>query len=240
VKYETIEVTKKQGVTILTLNRPAKLNAISARMTSELQDAFERFQQTGVPSVLITGKGRAFCAGVDLTEIRKRRAGDAFERRNAKLFDSIESFPGIIAAAINGLAYGGGFELTLACDFRFAAPEAVFCLPEVKLGILPSAGGLRRLPPLVGFSAAKDLILSSRKITALEALSIGLTHHIEPAGSLLRYSIDRIREIQAFPQNAIRAVKSIVNAQMQSSSPDRIAIESFAQALLFEAKTKEP
>ena len=239
MKYKTIELTRVQGVPVLFLNRPKKLNAISSRMTEELEDALQRLRKSGVKGFVITGRGRAFCAGVDLTEIRKRRAQDAFERRNAKLFDEIESFPGITIASINGLAYGGGFELTLSCDLRFAAAEAVFCLPELKLGILPSAGGLRRLPPLIGFSAAKEVILTAKKIPALEAQALQLVHHVTQADSLLQYSVKRMKALQGISRMALRGAKLLLNASMQSSSPDRIAVESFAQALLFEKQAGE-
>jgi enoyl-CoA hydratase/carnithine racemase len=236
VKYKTIEFKERNGVCIIILNRSGKLNAISAEMTEELQHLLAQLRRNKTRVVILTGRGRAFCSGVDLSEIKKRRAADAFERRNAALFDEIESFPGVTIAAINGLAYGGGMELCLACDLRFASNQAVFCLPEVKLGIIPSAGALRRLPPLVGFSAAKELILTMKKMPASEASAIGLIHHIESPENLLKYCMQRALEIVELNQDAIVSGKSILNAAMKSVSPDQIAVESFAQALLFQKR----
>src|SRR5215210_6140516 len=169
-RFEQIIVTVQAGIAEVTLNRPDRYNALGSRIVGELGGTLEEIEDSGeVRAMVLTGAGdKAFCSGVDLKERAEmdaegrwthNRALGAFAERLARL-----QVPTI--AALNGLAFGGGLEITLACDFRIATEGARFALPEVGIGILPGAGGTQRLPRLIGVTKAKELILTGRRIDA--------------------------------------------------------------------------
>jgi enoyl-CoA hydratase/carnithine racemase len=187
--FEQIVLETREKVATITLNRPDKLNALGARIVSELGEALEQVEGSErVRAVILTGAGEhAFCSGVDL---RERREMDADERwaHNRALNDFAERLSRIqmpTIAAINGLALGGGFEITLACDFRIAAYHAEFAMPEVGIGIVPGAGGTQRLPRLIGPTKAKELILTARRIDAETALGMGILSKVVSPDTLL-------------------------------------------------------
>jgi enoyl-CoA hydratase/carnithine racemase len=193
--YEQILLRIEEHTAVLTLNRPERMNALGVRIVDELLAALEEVEaDTRVRALILSAAGeRAFCSGVDLKE---RRALDEAGRwnHNRALNEAIArlarlQFPTI--AAVGGLALGGGFELTLACDLRLAAEGASFGLPEVGLGIIPGAGGTQRLPRLVGPARAKELIFTARRIAAEEALSWGLVSQLLPAAQVLAATIAR-------------------------------------------------
>ncbi|MFM1654543.1 enoyl-CoA hydratase-related protein [Brevibacillus sp. B_LB10_24] len=160
------------------LNRPDDLNALDYATLSRLGEIVEEVQQNPkeIRAVIVTADGRAFCAGADLKE--RRTLNEQQVRRNVKkirdVFTALERLPQPTIAAINGYAFGGGFELALACDFRYAVREAKLGLTEVSLGIIPGAGGTQRLPRLIGQQRAKELIFTARRIDARTALDWGV------------------------------------------------------------------
>lgn len=179
---ETIVLERQGYLGILKLNRPDELNALNYPTLVRLGEIIEELQQDikGTRVVMITASGKAFCAGADLKE--RRTLNEQQVRRNVRTIrevcTALERLPQPTIAAINGYAFGGGFELALACDFRFAVREARMGLTEVSLGIIPGAGGTQRLPRLIGPSKAKELILAARKITAQEALEYGILNGV--------------------------------------------------------------
>lgn len=166
---------------LITLNRPDSLNALNRALLDQLRAAIaELAGNRKVRTIILTGRGRAFSAGADL----KERAGmdpdqvRAFVRLIGDTFSAVAALPQVTIAAVNGLALGGGTELALACDLRMVHPEASLGLTETRLGIIPGAGGTQRLPRLVGPAFAKDMILTGRKVSASEALAVGLANRV--------------------------------------------------------------
>ena len=175
---ETVRWERDGHIGIITLNRPDDMNALNFATLQRLGELLDqvRLEQKEVRAVLVKAEGRAFCAGADLKE--RRTLNEQQVRRNVSkirdVFTALERLPQPTIALINGFAFGGGFELALACDFRYAVAEAKMGLTEVSLGIIPGAGGTQRLSRLIGPSRAKELILTARRISAQEAYELGI------------------------------------------------------------------
>ncbi|MFC4769714.1 enoyl-CoA hydratase-related protein [Effusibacillus consociatus] len=190
MERETVLLERQGYLGIIKLNRPDELNALNYPTLVRLGEIIDELQQDikGTRAVIVTASGKAFCAGADLKE--RRTLNEQQVRRNVRkirdVFSALERLPQPTIAAINGYAFGGGFELALACDFRFAVQEAKLGLTEVSLGIIPGAGGTQRLPRLIGPSKAKELIMTARKISAEEAKAYGILNGV--AGNVLHLS----------------------------------------------------
>lgn len=191
-----IAVDVEEDIALLTLNRPARRNALDGVHWLQLEERLRDLRSANLAGLIITGEGEhAFAAGADITELLDRTPLDALAGTAQGVLDQIEALPCPSVAAVNGLALGGGCELAMACDFRIAVPEAKIGLPEVRLGILPGAGGTARLPRIVGYPKALELILTGDPVTAHEALRIGLINDIcEPPGLIAaaRHLLGRI------------------------------------------------
>lgn len=188
-----VELTRQGSCALLTLNRPEALNALSFEILREIGAAFDEVAGwNDVRALLIIGAGdKAFCAGADIKELRNRSLMD--QKRGAELgqavFAKLDTLPVASVALVNGYAFGGGSELALACSFRLASPNAVFGLPEVKLGLIPGYGGTQRLPRLVGEARALEIIMTGRNVKADEAERIGLVNAVVE-GDLLQAGLD--------------------------------------------------
>lgn len=171
-----IDVNVRDRVAVLRLDRPEKRNALSGAMLVELGRAAAQACTAGVRALVITGSGPAFCAGADLAEVAALTPAQRCERNQLgqAAFDAIERLPVPTIAAIGGRALGGGLELALACTFRVATSRAELAFPEIGLGAIPTYGGTRRLALLLGEARAMELILTGRRVGALEAERIGL------------------------------------------------------------------
>jgi enoyl-CoA hydratase/carnithine racemase len=170
----TIEIQSAAGVAQVTLNRPDKLNAINDVMRAELTTAFAAFDaDPAVRAVVLTGAGKAFSSGGDLAAIMNPP-----EASRPRIVEPLDRFSKPIIAAINGLAYGGGLEVALACDIRIAATTARFALPEVRIGSMPGSGGTQRLTPVIGPTLAAHMILTGEPIDATRALAVGLVSEL--------------------------------------------------------------
>ncbi len=231
-RFEQITVTVEGGVATVTLDRPERYNALGSLIVGELVEVLEDIEGSEETRVMIlTGTGeKAFCSGVDLKERAEmddderwahNRALNAFAERLARL-----QAPTI--AAINGLAFGGGLEITLACDFRIAAEGATFALPEVGIGIVPGAGGTQRLPRLIGPTRAKELILTGRRITADDALEMGLVSKVSPAGSLMDEARVLAEEIAANSPLAVAYAKAAVDLASETVIEQGLRYETSA------------
>jgi enoyl-CoA hydratase/carnithine racemase len=231
-----ISLEHAEGIFRLTLRRPEALNALSTEMCVALAGALGRVDQDpGARVLILTGEGRAFCAGADLKE-REGASPDAIWAHNRRIFGIprlIEHLQVPALAAINGFALGGGCELALACDMRWAATHAEFGCPEVTRGIIPAAGGTQRLPRLVGTSRAMALILGGRRIGAQEANRIGLVDAVVEPDDLLRIVEETARMIAGNAPLAVRAAKLAMRYGMEHPLEAGLDLEGQLQRMLY-------
>lgn len=217
--------TEHRGaVAVLTLDRPERKNALSRDVLTELDAACAALEaDPALRAVVVTGAGGAFSAGADVSPDNPDavRFLEAIEQRDLValrgiirgirgVMDRIAALPVPVIAAIEGVAYGGGAELALACDLRVAAEGAAICFSETKLGLMPDLGGTVRLTRLLGPGRAKDLIFTARKLSAAEALALGVVERIAPAGRALPVALELAEEIAARGPTAVRTVKRII------------------------------
>jgi len=199
------------GVAVLAIDRPEVRNALNLALVDRMQDVLTALAaDRSLRALVVTGASdAAFCAGADLRERLEMTPDDraAHTERIAALADAVALFPMPVIAAVNGYALAGGMELALACDLRVAGEQAVFGLPEVKIGIFPGAGGVVRLPRIVGASVARDLLFTGRRIDAREALAIGLIDHLVPSQACLPTALEIAGAIAANAPLAVRALK---------------------------------
>lgn len=238
----TILYEIKNHVAYVTLNRPKSLNTFDYQTLVELDELVERIHfNKEVKGVIITGAGdRAFSAGADLKE--RKSLGEQEVKRNVKkireCFNAIYHLNQPTIAAVNGYAFGGGFELMLACDFRIAEATAQMGLTEVNWAIIPGAGGTQRLPRLIGESKAKELILTARKITSTEALSYGILNKVSEQGQLMQDCELLLTEILANGQIAIQQAKFAINNGMNVDLETGMQIEAKAYELTIPTKDR--
>src|SRR5215475_6475740 len=186
--YDTLTVSVTDRVATLTVNRPDKLNALNDRVIAELGSAIDALRgDASVGGIILTGAGRAFVAGADISELEGHGAisAKALAQRGQDVFRRFETSPKPTIAAVNGFALGGGCELAMSCQMRIASENAKFGQPEVKLGLIPGYGGTQRLPRLVGKGRALQLLLTGEMIDAQEALRIGLVNRVVAADDLI-------------------------------------------------------
>jgi len=213
---ELVRLERRDGVAWVTLARPEVMNALSFDTLGRLGEIVaELGDDTSTRAVIVTGGGeKAFCAGADL----KERAGfteeqtRAFVARIGDTFGAVAALPQPTIAALNGVAYGGGLELALACDLRVAAAHAKLGLTETSLAIIPGAGGTQRLPRVVGVARAKELILTARRVDAAEALAMGLVNRVAPGDSVSDVARELASAIAANGPLAVRAAKAAIDA----------------------------
>lgn len=224
------------GVAIITLNN-GKVNALSVELLNELQQAATALSlDASIRAVVITGNGRAFAAGADITQFAQGAPEGEFGLSSRERITQIgEAFLGALnavaalpcpsIAAVSGVALGGGCELALACDFRLASTSARFGQPEILLGIIPGGGGTQRLSRLVGSSVAKELIFSGRMILADEALRIALVNRIVEPDQVLAEAKVWAQTLAAGPQHALRLAKSAIDQGLEGSLEDGLLLE---------------
>jgi enoyl-CoA hydratase/carnithine racemase len=236
----TLLVDVVDRVAVLTLNRPQRLNALNEEIQLELLRVLESINENDdIFGVIITGSGKAFCAGGDLKErLENFKAdstiyGDAMLSRLRRICNLLEEMGKPIIAAINGFAYGGGVELALACDIRIASETAKLGLVEPKVGMIPGAGGTQRLPRLIGSALAKELLFTAGTITATEAYQMGLVNRVVTDGETVleaaREMMDRITKNAPL---AVRMSKFAVNKGMQMSLSEGLDFEASCTAFL--------
>ncbi len=200
-------------VSILTFNQP-KVNIFSTEVLEDFISVLETLGQSrGVKVLVITGEGKTFIAGANIKEMAAYSPDDAekFSKHFHQALNMVESFSRPVIAAVNGFALGGGCELVLACDLVVASDEAVFGQPEIDLGIIPGAGGTQRLQDRIGKLKAKELIFTGRKVSASEALSIGLVNKIVSKDKLLDEAMTLARDIASKPLHCLEAAKDLID-----------------------------
>ena len=220
MKYENILVATNEKITIITINRPDKLNALNMLTIEELHVALDNLSKDeSCKIIIITGSGnKAFVAGADISEFykfSKDQARDLSSSGQTKLFDFIENYTKPVIAAINGYALGGGLELAMACHLRIASENTLMGLPEVSLGVTPGYGGTQRLPQLVGKGIAMELILSANMINVERGEKVGLLNHITSQENLLSFSTDLAKKIISNSSSAIAASIKCVNSNFK-------------------------
>jgi len=222
-------------VATITVNRPDKLNALNDATIAELGRAIDEARaRDDVAGVILTGAGRAFVAGADISELQTQSALEAKRRaRNGQeVFLRFERSPKPVVAAVNGFALGGGCELAMACHVRIASEHARFGQPETKLGIVPGFGGTQRLPRLVGRGRALQLLMTSEMIDAQEAYRIGLANKVVPAAELLGAARAMIDQILANGPLAVALCIEAVNRGQDMGLDDAMELESTQFGLL--------
>lgn len=234
--YETIIVEIEEGIATVTLNRPEVLNALNNQVFNELAEAASGLgADSSVRAVIITGGDKVFAAGADISQMVSSTAVDVAtgDKVSHRTFQILENMPKPVIAAIAGYALGGGCELTLVADVRIAADNAQFGLPEIKLGILPGAGGTQRLPRLIGTGRAKELIFSGDFIKAEEALRVGLVNKVVPADELANEAKEMAKRFAARGAVALRLAKSSVNEGLRMDLEAGLEYEHKCFSLLF-------
>lgn len=232
VLFELLAEPGDEGIAVVTVNRPDKMNALSGAVVAELKDAFERIAgDASVRAAIVTGAGhKAFVAGADINELAELSPVEAREYaiRGQGAFRLLETCGKPTVAAVNGFALGGGLELAMACSVRFASDDARLGQPEVKLGIIPGYGGTQRLPRLVGRGRALQLLLSGEMIDATEAQRIGLVNAVVPEPELLRYSRFWLAKVLANAPVALGLVLEAVDLGLDSSLDAGLRFEAAA------------
>jgi enoyl-CoA hydratase len=213
--YQNILLDTRDHISLLTINRPDKRNALNQATRDEILHALDTLQASPESRVVIvTGAGdKAFIAGADIGEFEGRTALTQYEAmKGLRVFDAIEEFPKPVIAMINGFCLGGGMELALACDLRFASDNAKLGQPEINLGIIPGGGGTQRLPRLVGEGKAMEIILTGDAIDAAHAREIGLVNDVFPAAELRDRVQAVARRIAEKSPIALRMAKEAVKS----------------------------
>jgi enoyl-CoA hydratase len=228
MNYELITVrTEADKVGIVTLNRPKQLNALNDQLMTELGDALKAFDaDPAIGCMVITGSEKAFAAGADIGAMAKYSFADVYKgdfiTRN---WEQIRAVRKPVIAAVSGFALGGGCELAMMCDFIIAADNAKFGQPEIKLGIIPGAGGTQRLPRAVGKAKAMDLALTGRMMDATEAERAGLVSRVVPLDKLMEEALGAALMISDYSQIATIAAKESVNRAFEGTLNDGIVFE---------------
>lgn len=212
---------------LITLNRPKALNALNDQLMDEMGAALQAFDaDDGIGCIVLTGSERAFAAGADIPTMLPHTFASAFKSGLiSKNWETILKVRKPVIAAVAGFALGGGCELAMMCDFIIAADSAKFGQPEIKLGIVPGAGGTQRLPRAVGKSKAMDMLLTARMMAAAEAESAGLVSRVVPADKLLEEALAAAETINGFSGPSVMLIKELVNLAFQGPLTDGVAVE---------------
>lgn len=243
-RYETIKWELKEGIGIITISRPEKLNALNRQVLVELEDLIMNHikDNVEVKVVILTGEGdKSFVAGADIETMSEMnsREGLKFSDHGHKVLNLIENLEQPVIAAVNGYALGGGCELALACDIIYASENAKFGQPEVKLGIIPGFGGTQRLVRAVGPIKAKELIFTGKMISAQEAKEIGLVADLFSQGELM----EKVKEVaKAIIQNGLIAVsqaKRVINYGKEAPLSTALEVEKQAFSALFDTEDQK-
>ncbi|MBQ2599315.1 MAG: enoyl-CoA hydratase/isomerase family protein [Bacteroidales bacterium] len=227
--YRFLKVSsEREGVVTLTISSPATLNALNSTILAEMDDFLDTLDPSRVRVLVITGEGKAFVAGADISEMAhlSEPEGLAFGQRGSAVFKKIEDLPFPVVAAVNGFALGGGCELAMACDIRIASAKARFGQPEVGLGIIPGFSGTYRLPKLVGQGIAKELIYTGKIIGADEALRIGLVNSVVQPEELAGAVDALVTSILKNAPIAVSYAKACINENYDLDVDESIALEN--------------
>jgi len=238
--YDTLLVESRDGIAVVTLNRPEVLNAFNPKMGREITAALRTLaEEADSRVVILTGAGRGFCSGADISRPKHRTSQwspDVIRgyESTAAMSRLMTNYPKPIIAAINGVALGVGFSLTLPCDVRLASENASFGAIYTRIGMVPELGSSFLLPRIVGFGKAMELVLTGRTIDAQEAQAIGLVNQIAPAGKVMEVALEMARMMLKSPPNALRLTKQALhhaaaNGMLQATQFEGLAMQMCRQ-----------
>jgi len=214
----------EDGVALVEISH-GKANTLSTAVLAQLAEVAAELTATPAGAVVITGRGRMFAAGAEISEFGGPNEAAMIAEGFHRALDAVAAIPSVVVAAVNGFALGGGCELALACDLRMAADNATLGQPEILLGIIPGGGGTQRLARLVGPARAKDLILTGRQVRADEALTMGLVDRVVPADSLRDEAMAMASQLAAGPRRAHALAKHAIDAGLDGSLADGLVLE---------------
>jgi enoyl-CoA hydratase len=241
--YQFLKLEKEPPLAYITINRPEVMNALSNALTEELGQAFDEVEKDEEIRVLIiTGAGeKAFMAGADIKEVQERDfvLGRKQTRRRQEVLNKLAEMPIPVIAAINGFALGAGLEMAIACTLRIASTNAKMGSPEVNLGIIPGDGATQRLPRLVGFGRAMELVLTGGMIDAEEAYRIGLVNKVVPLENLMDEVKKLANLLASKPPLALQYAKEAVNRSLEVGLYEGMAHESYLHALACASEDKK-
>ena len=229
-----VAVEARGNACVVALRRTDKLNALSTALEGALAEAIERAVVRDSACVVFTGDERAFSAGADVNELRDLDPGAilAYYRETGAVYERVAELPQPTVSAIAGYCLGGGLELALATDFRVADRSAVFGLPEVGIGIVPSSGGMHRLVRILGTARAKELVLVRDRFEAEEARALGLVTEVVPEGEALGRALELADRLAGLPPLAATVAKQAIDCMADSSRDAGLALERLAYGLL--------
>ena len=224
--YETIKSEIRDAVGLITLHRPDALNALNAKLIAEVNDALDGFEKNdAIGAIVLTGSEKAFAAGADIKEMKDLSFPQTYLDDFISSWDRVGQRRKPIIAAVSGFALGGGCELAMMCDFIIASDTAKFGQPEIRLGIMPGAGGSQRLTRMIGKAKAMDMCLTSRMMDAVEAERAGLVSRIVPVASLLDEAMKAAATIASFSRASVVMTKESVNRAYESTLSEGIRFE---------------
>jgi len=243
INFETLLLEKGDGIATITLNRPKSMNALNSQLLGELDQIVTDIElDDAISAVLITGSEKFFAAGADIIEINTVSDPLSARRFLKPIQDTItkvEDMGKPVIAVVCGFALGGGCELALACDIRVAADNAMFALPEIKIGVIPGGGGTQRLPRIVGAGRAKEMMYAGEMIDAQEAYRIGLVNKVYPLASVMVEATKLAAKITQQPRAGVAALKQCVNQGMNMDLKDGIAYEARSFEILFSTEDQK-
>jgi len=228
----------EDGIGLITLNRPEKLNAFDERMIREIRTVIWQCNfDERVKVVVITGAGRAFCSGRDITGLDYENnlttpQYRAYVRANHEMFDDIENLEKPVIAAVNGIAAGGGVEMAVAADFRFAADNASFLLPENQLGVIPASGACSRMIQMIGIGRVKEMVMAALPVDADEAWRIGLVNRVFAPARLMEETMGFARKLLMRAPQAMGLAKQIINTCQNVDTETGRVLERLGQSVL--------
>jgi len=232
--FETILTEKSGKVGLITLNRPKALNALNAKLISELSTALDEFEaDEGIGCMVLTGSERAFAAGADIKEMQTLSYSEVLKNDFIKSWERLAQCRKPIVAAVAGYALGGGCELAMMCDFILAADTAMFGQPEITLGVIPGAGGTQRLTRLVGKSKAMEMCLTNRLMGAVEAERAGLVSRVLPAADLMGEVMKVAEKIASMSLPSVLLAKECINRAYETTLTEGVRFERRAFHSLF-------
>jgi 2-(1,2-epoxy-1,2-dihydrophenyl)acetyl-CoA isomerase len=231
--YETIQLEMRDAVAVITLNRPASLNALTEEVGREFKSAVGEAKERGARAIVLTGAGRAFCAGGDIREMQRiaeqdRKVGAFFDEPLLLLNECIlliRQTPLPFIAAVNGAASGGGCNFALACDLVVAGTSAKFNQAFIKIGLVPDCGGTFILPRLVGWKRATELLMTGDVVTAAAALDMGMINAVVPDEELLPRALAIAERLASAPTAAIGRIKELIEASAKNDYGEQLELE---------------